>query len=1170
MKKQSRYHIVARLTVAFTISLLVMYSCKDDLERASASHNMTLTFTRAGETPLEQIPTMRLFTFRNNNTLPTDKMFYQELYEVTRDASGGKVTAKIETGSWNMALLSTPNGGNIIPPVAGTVMSLLPMYTYQPTINAGKSSDAHEIYLDNKVTPTITSGGNHTMAAQLNRTVAKVELIIEKATPNFNLSGTHWIQLHNIPSTISYTGALLPNQTFPDTLASSLRAPITLQNDGTGWYKGRDVISFIIPAHRGTDYTNAAPADTTTLKMNVTVNLERSSGTLFSEQFEIPYVAKQNKTLRVHITVDDGVMFVANVLDWEGVPLDATVGAAYKNWLYVKKDATGAGTSWRDPIGNISSAVAKATTLLAAGKTVNGILVAGGSSSAMLYNEGFSVPANVKIYGGWEGVAGTELAASATATDVYASTARNLKDYKAVVNVGTNTIGVNTSGAVLDGFVFQNAGASNTSIVSVSNGGWVNAIEIKNNTIAASGNVLSLSNGTASNVLVSGNNRSVSVSGNGKLINATVVNNTVGATISGGTILNTIFWPEIVTLSGTNAIQYSGFIGEVATIPSGTGNIHLNTTNEAWFSSGITAPGPHFKLTTTADRYMAKSNRAPMLGRGDEALYTTHLGQLASQDINGSVRTQIDPQDVTKRRIDIGCYEESGYEGFRLTWASDRLYISAKGGYYSNVPLMLPGNADPETQIDVTSTVAVLSSSTWSAYEGFTPSVSDHVVIGTVRFKNPGSTPANDYTATVERQWGTIKVSTNLGGYLPDTQIDVYQVPGANQAWETGYVGSFHKNNQVGARYISGYNTGNWEARIISGLEWIKIDQLGINDGTNITDADEGTTPGGGYYKEVQEVWGGVVKGSGNIKFRVGIKSKNPNTEPRYGLIVISRSGGSALFFVRQGEEPDYLYRSGDPRIVSGSTNLGRTHLAKFTVYNLTDPQGRSSADLSRTTSGFTQYPTQVGYYFKWNQLTSFIYNYGSSLGTASTSTWITSTEVCPTGYRHPYQYQYIHTIYDKAADTTGSVSPSDDASKNNFQWGAYADGYYDQLTIDALTVTPSSTHAGKYNVFVGSGANIAAKGILMVSHYDYSSLFFPAGGVMSTGGSTAEQTVYKNVEYVMIWTGGSTGYGTGTNPRRNTHWSWRDGSSLTSAHIGMNCTTIAAGEAGNIRCVKE
>lgn len=1145
------------MTIGLTAPLFILHACTDDSEGIGEKKNLSLEFsTRAGETATEQIPTMRLFTFHHDPGGSTDQTFRQEVLNLTRTTS--TITAQVETGQWNMALISTPNGGSIISPNTSVLMSALPMYRYSPTVTAGRSSNAHEIYLDNRVTPTITSGGSEQMNAQLNRTVAKVELIIDKTTPNFNLSSTtHNVRLHHIPSTISYTGALLPNKTNPDTLATALQAPVTLLNAGNGSYEGVETISFVIPAHRGTDYINysgTTPVDTTTLKMKITVDLERTGGTRFTKQAEIPYVAKANMILRVYVTVNDGLEFKTEVLPWEGVDMNATVGAGYQNWLYVKKGASGNGFSWSDPLSNINAAITKASSLISLGKTVNGILVAGGTDANMLYSEAFSIPANTKIFGGWAGTPGTELLATATVTDVYASTYRNLKTYKARVATGTGNIVLSGANAILDGFVVSGSGSSSADgLVTISNAtAWANAIEIDQQTVNST-YALFMSAGTSTNMLVSRNTKGVSVASGSKLVNATIANNTAASMFS-GTLLNSIYWGNSGTATTAGTINYCAFQG---TVPTGT-NYPLSATNDTWFTTSNVIPGPHFDLGTTTGlaRYEAgtsKPNRAPMLRRGNKSAFDNNLPiSIADQykkDINGDIRyhTAI---DGSTQVVDIGCYEASTLTGFQLMWATDKVYVSSKYGYSSQLPLLIPANEDPDINIGISWTITVQGGSlTQCTFDGtvdngvvtgLNSGVGTGVMVGMVQF-----TPTVEYTTNSERQLGAIVISSNLGNYLPDASVQVWQTKGVRSEWKTGYVGSFHRNNERGARFIHAYNTGEWTARIISGLDWIKIDENDKDYGVNITDSGEGTTPSGGYYKEVEEQWGGVITGrTGYIKFRVGMKSKNTTGKPRYGLIVITRSGGVSYFFVRQGEDNDYLYRmedNGGQKPTAGARKA--ESVVKFSTFNITTSQTPSSTGNALTVNSgeFTKYPSQIGCYFKWNSLIGFFYGTTTSASSGTTgSSWSDTREVCPDGYRHPTYLEYCNSIYWNVTDAT-NVSPTGQYVTLNREWGAYADGYYDQLVSSPLTSTGTVTLA------VGSGVNRADKGVLMVSHYNYASIFFPAAATMTNTGSLS------NSNYAMY----PTTYSSGTN----THW--------FNDHIGMSCTSISSA-AAPVRCIKK
>ena len=1141
------------LTMTLIASVFLIYSCADEIEGTTAGHNFSMDFeTRAGETSAtDLIPNMRLITFTENA-----RMFHGEVLNITRTAN--KLTAKVETGKWHMAMISSPENFTLVSPNTTVAMDDLPMYIYNPTTTNGKTESAPELFFQNKLTPQIVANTKAEMDAQLNRAVAKVELVIRKATPNFNLNGDHKIELHDVPSTLSYTGKLLPSKENPTTLSESLKSPVTLKSSTA--YPGfleAETITFIIPAHQGTDFTAANPTDVISEKMSITVDLERAGGgSRFKKTEVIDKVALCNRVLRVIIEVNDGVKFETEVLPWERVDVSANVGAGYQNWLYVKKDATGNGLSWSDPLPNITTAITKANALIGVGKIVNGILVAGGTDSNMLYSESFTIPQNIKIYGGWKGTDGTELAA-ANVTGPYTSTDRDLKTYKARVATGTGNIVLSNAGAVLDGFVVSGSGSGSVAgLVTVSNASAsINAVEINQQTVSST-HALSISAGTGTNVLVSKNSKGVSVTSSGKLVNATVVGNN-GASAFTGTLLNSVYWGNSAAANTTGGtIDYCAFQG---TTPAGT-NYPLSDTNTLWFTSSNIVPGPHFDLGVTsglADYEIgsAKPNRSPMLRRGDKSSFDNSLpvtiDDQYKKDINGNIRHHIAIDNVTQV-VDIGCYEDGSHPGFQLKWATKDVYVSAKKGYFSQLPLLLPANEDPDINIEVRWTVTVVGGSlTQCSFDGSViddeptgsnTGVGTGVMVGMVQF-----TPTVEYTSNSERPLGTISISTQLGAYLPNTTVDVRQTKGQRTEWKTGYVGSFHRDRERGARFIHAYNTGKWTARIFKGLDWIKIDDNDKNYGEDIKDSQEGTTPSGGYYKDVVETWGGVLEGDGYIKFRVGMKSKNTTGKPRYGLIIITRTGGVSYFFVRQGEDDDYLYRAEDtPKPTAGTR--AAANIVKFSPYNLIDPQEDTSGsgrNLGKNGGWFTKYPSQIGYYFKWNSTQGFLMGSASNTSTGTTaSSWSDSREVCPQYYRHPTYLEYCNSIYWNVANDT-YVSPSGTYVTDNREWGAYADGWYDQLVT-----SPLSSSATAPLLEVGSGIGRAQKGVLMVSHYNYASIFFPAGGTMTSDGSYTVNSL-NTFEYAL--------YPTTYSKDVNTHW--------YNSHIGMSCTKINT-YASPVRCV--
>jgi len=626
-------------------------------------------------------------------------------------------------------------------------------------------------------------------------------------------------------------------------------------------------------------------------------------------------------------------------------------------------------------------------------------------------------------------------------------------------------------------------------------------------------------------------------------------------------------------------------------------NIALHPNNTAWFNSSNLIPGPHFNFNTdiTKPYYSAVHDRSPMLGRGEQTRFDSNTPFMSSSaaktDINGNPRHN----EVT----DMGCYEDPTYVGFQIRWASDRVYVSSKDGTVNQIPLLLPDNEI--LQIQVNWSISVVGTLNYCTFDGPSSGVGTGVMVGIVNFTTVGN-----YTAGGERQCGSIMIHTSLGGYLADSEIEVWQVPGTSSLWENGYVGSFHRNSETSERYITGENSyavfveppGNntattlkqyykyWSARIVSGLDWIKLD----------------TNPKGSYSGVVQETYGGVVSGNtpndgDAIRFRVGLKSTLPaGAPPRYGLIIISRGNlpdladGATWFFVRQGEEDDYLYRptnvpgvTPDPR-TAGTGN--RNNAKKYPPFNLIAPSSVNGGvdvrpnPLIASTAGFVSHPTKIGDFFQRNQ--TMAYRRGVQTLTLPTTydyttPWQTGQDVCPFGYRHPNYAELYESLYLNVPTVTSTFSGTNAETMRGFLWGYYADGYFDQNAPDPV---PAGNAGG---TFVGSQPNVAAKGILMVNHANFASLFFPLQGTMTSGSPASVGASYSiyNLYIDDVWvptlhrvsgatTSGTTGfYPTNFwNPVINshaygtTHW--------VSGHVGLACTPLAAYSATPVRCIKD
>ena len=897
------------------------------------------------------------------------------------------------------------------------------------------------------------------------------------------------------------------------------------------------------------------------------------------------------------------------------VPNAATVtqaaipGPGFLGWLYVKQGSTGTGLSWNNALPTINAAISLAAEMRTAGITpLHGILVAGGSSR--LYAEPFILSGGTRIFGGWEGVSGTELANTANAP--YTSSHRNLSAYKAIVRPNPSVAlpggGIILTGAgdALDGFIVKGATTGGAPVI-VNTGAYIHAVEITSNiTTVANTPALSLRglNAKAINVLVTNNsggpnNGGIQLAANSKLINATVVGNSGLLESAGGAYVhNSVVWNNGIDLQPTDSIKHSAFPDGFlpSGLPTYVDNIPINTVNTAWFTTSNVVPGPHFAANATQGKpyYSAMNNRAPMLGRGNQTAFTNNT----SGFIPTGNQTDIDGNPRNYLGIDMGCYEDGVFEGFKLRWAADRMYISSKNGAVNEIPLLLPDNET--TQIGIQWSVSVVGSpivNNWTLLASPPSSgAGTGVVVGVVNVSTN-----DDYTYGGERQVGTLLFSTNLGAYLPNEQIQLWQIPGTNAVWENGYVGSFHRNNETSERYIVGENSygyfasqaqpwltptvntsttvtkgyyTHWSARIVSGLDWIKID----------------TNPKGHNGGDVIETPGGVVSGTtpvnGNmIRFRVGLKSTLPHeAPPRYGLIVISRGNspgsatGAAFFFVRQGEEPDYLYRPTDPH------PNNRNFDVKFSPYNLVVQNGTTvgngGVNVGARGGQFTDYPTKVGDFYQRNNTIAYRRGIQSSNLPSGQSSWSDTREVCPPGYRTPLYGNWIHSLYSRLAYTSGTnqiQGGTDTELVRGFLWGFYADGYFDQIAPDPMPADINTS-----TVFQGSNtstaAGIAAKGILMVNFYNYGSIFFPQGGTMTNTAPTGIGQSYPInnvlVEYptnpsvdlvIPSLYRGQSGQ-TAMYPSRDnttgvsTHW--------VAGHVGMACTNIANTSGSTVRCV--
>jgi len=208
--------------------------------------------------------------------------------------------------------------------------------------------------------------------------------------------------------------------------------------------------------------------------------------------------------------------------------------------------------------------------------------------------------------------------------------------------------------------------------------------------------------------------------------------------------------------------------------------------------------------------------------------------------------------------------------------------------------------------------------------------------------------------------------------------------PDENGSWSNPYVGAFWKDDETGERVISGIRWSYW-------WDWVatvpdKYKDFIVLSSTPSFDPNIGTdhpgdpekypvTPNRFKFEE-----GDRVEGKGRIYFRIGLKSKNTTGKPRYGVVNLSYVNKITVngveevitettqLYIRQGEDPDYVIRSG-----ATGTDYG----SMFSAYNLTVKNFKNNPNTSEqkyqinysnldNEVDFVDYPTQAGALFQW------------------------------------------------------------------------------------------------------------------------------------------------------------------------------------------------------------
>ena len=356
------------------------------------------------------------------------------------------------------------------------------------------------------------------------------------------------------------------------------------------------------------------------------------------------------------------------------------------------------------------------------------------------------------------------------------------------------------------------------------------------------------------------------------------------------------------------------------------------------------------------------------------------------------------------------------------------------------------------------------------------------------------------------------------------------------------YVGAFWKASETEERLIDMNqlnNTMPWTAKVV----W--VDER-WNTGDIVLDTNYPSSfPVGGVASTNLNSTLSSVSGSGDIKFRIGLKSTYTPTllyPARYALVLVESDANKQFIYLRQGENPDYLMQQGEPDKNGNPIADNRSYSRKFAAYNLTAVDIKNGTATGGTTATnnaqhpkldaneeavFVDYPTQAGVYWQHMISTSQFGTYGrkayhpTNSATGALSSWnngYTFSEYWntleATQKVSPENLNLNSLVYNFRRPTDGTISGTNGSgpisssemrqslwttptsgtgniNAENLVWGYYADGFFDRRTITAsvdAVAYPNST-------VEKNTKDVAYMGNLFFNPNTYASIFFPASG---------------------------------------------------------------------------
>ena len=330
--------------------LFLAFACTDDRESPGGTNGNPSLIFRMTRASADIINNTQVYLFDGDGAAAGQ--FRQKVLDVTYAAD--RLTMPVAAGTWDITLVSADRDINseLVQPVRGQGRSSLKMWE---TRSSGGNLPSMPELRTAYITGQQVAAGQDNVASEtalLSRNVALVKVVIADAG-GLDINGTHTMKLSNVPTTLDWEGGLYPNKNNPTVSAEPMTGTFTIHNNtAMAGHQYSDTLRFIVPAHKGTDYLNALPTDTTTSHLKLSVDLASEGGTRFEKtDVVIPRVPRVNGILLVRIFLGGKLDVSTEILNWQDTQLEAdlsqtqlytdkaSVGMAFKDTIHVNTNA---------------------------------------------------------------------------------------------------------------------------------------------------------------------------------------------------------------------------------------------------------------------------------------------------------------------------------------------------------------------------------------------------------------------------------------------------------------------------------------------------------------------------------------------------------------------------------------------------------------------------------------------------------------------------------------------------------------------------------------------------------------------------------------------------------------------------------------------------------------